>query len=682
MPRRSARRALLAGLASCALLAHLAPGRANPGPTLVQQVARNSALPAAPTLALEAFTRHPRIGEAVLSPDGVWLAFVETVEHDTSLNLLNIASGRRRQLLASVRPASLHWSRDSATLFLADRDGVSTLSIKDGASAKIAAFDAHLQQRFLRVDQHRPHAVLIEQFDPDTQRYRQSRLDADGRQELLYTGKRKVLDALQSGSGELNVVLVYDAQFQRVVLRRDGAQWSEVAHCARQDACTLVGASADGRRITLISSAAGDRAGLVERDLTTGRARQIHGDPAGLAELRSVVMAPASGLAQFATYQLPTRHQVGLTVASRRAAIDIDRQFPNQDIDIGLADDAQSMLITESGARTSAQRYWLYNSAQRTFRQLLKAEHALGAPLPEAQLASKIALDYRASDGAIVHAYLSLPPGKVAAHLPLLTIVHGGPWMHADAAYAPLVQWIVNHGVAVFQPNYRSSVGYGDAYAQAAHGQFGNGPAQTDVIDGVQWLLAHGVGDKRRLAIIGESFGGYTTLMALTHTPQLFQFGIASSPPPDFARTLRTLSDGDDGDAFPRSLFIKDMGVRVDDASVMNAIAAAAPAALPQRVTRPLLIMAGARDDLVPIAAISDYVARLQQLDRPVSLLVDPEEGHNWHSPLAGQAYAWLLETMLHRYLGTATPQAPGAAVESYLRAYMKADAAHLLRSR
>ena len=75
--------------------------------------------------------------------------------------------------------------------------------------------------------------------------------------------------------------------------------------------------------------------------------------------------------------------------------------------------------------------------------------------------------------------------------------------------YNSLVQTLVNRGYAVFQPNFRSSTGYGDKYMLAPKSDFGNGRVQADIIEGVQWLVANGVGDKRKLAIMGDSFGGY-----------------------------------------------------------------------------------------------------------------------------------------------------------------------------
>jgi dipeptidyl aminopeptidase/acylaminoacyl peptidase len=238
-----------------------------------------------------------------------------------------------------------------------------------------------------------------------------------------------------------------------------------------------------------------------------------------------------------------------------------------------------------------------------------------------------------------------------------------------------LVQLLANRGVAVFQPNFRASVGYGLHYMTAAGGDLGNGRVQADIIDGVRWLLRQGVGDRQRLAIAGHSFGGYATLLALTYTPELFQFGMAIAPSPDFARTLRTIATGPGGDqALP--LRLRDLGVDLQDGAVMRTLEAAAPVRHTDQVGKPLLIMAGARDSMVQIASVTDYVARLQLSGKPVSLLVDPEEGHNPRLLLYRQATVYLLEKLLQQHLGGPTPAAPGAQLDTYLRQTLKANRA------
>ncbi|HZX27441.1 MAG TPA: prolyl oligopeptidase family serine peptidase, partial [Telluria sp.] len=408
----------------------------------------------------------------------------------------------------------------------------------------------------------------------------------------------------------------------------------------------------------------------------SGARRLRQADPQGVADLGSVVLDPASQLPLFAAFRLPQVHYAGLTGAARRAAADIAARFPHSNIAIAPA--AGRWLLTETAATLGQPRYWLYEPARHSFAAVLEGERAQDKPLGEAQLAAKYPVAYPASDGRTIRGYLTLPPGRDAAKAPLITVVHGGPWSHFESGYEWFVQWMATRGYAVFQPNFRASTGYGDKFMLAPGTDFGNGRVQRDIIDGVRWLTANGIGDRERMAITGGSFGGYSTLLALTWNPELFRFGLAMVPPPEFARTLADAAAAHlpGEETVPFAVRFDMMGLRFRDEAAMETIRASAPAAHPDRIGRPLVIMAGGKDDKVRLETVTAYVARLQALGKPVSLLVDPDEGHNARNPLVRDAYAYLMASLLHRYLDGPAPAAPAPELKAYLERTMKADGA------
>jgi hypothetical protein len=73
---------------------------------------------------------------------------------------------------------------------------------------------------------------------------------------------------------------------------------------------------------------------------------------------------------------------------------------------------------------------------------------------------------------------------------------------------------------------------------------------------------------------------------------------------------------------------------------------------------------------------VTDYVAKLQGLGRPVSLLVEPDEGHNLRKPLTRQAYLFLLQKMLEKHLGGPAVPAPSPELAKFLEQTMKANGA------
>lgn len=655
-------RLIAAALACCtALLVHARP--------LSADLARIAAMPAAPLLKQEDFSRRSPLREVSMAPDGSAIAYLDTSGNATSVHLYDVAGRTSRRLLPSVGRALLLWSRDSQALFIYQQDTISAVSIKDGVTSILAKLDDKVEQKLAMVDPSQPRHVLVEQFDAGG--YRLTRLGIDGNRSVLHENSRKVHQFLLGQDGQVEFIKVWDAAYNWQILKRDGKAWREATRCERRAVCSLVSASVDLRRLYLIATHEGNRSALVEVDTNNdGRQRLVFSDPARIADVHRVLAAPRSGEPQFATLEAPWRRQVGLNASARRIVSEIDRKFAGSQVNIQPGDGTPLMLLAERNARMTHDRYWLYDSASHSFNEVLHAEREAGKPLPKAHAAPTVAINYRATDGTTLYGYLTLPPGRNAASVPLLVMAHGGPWGRFNGDYNPLVQVVANRGVAVFRPNFRASTGHGQRYQVAAGSNLANGVAQTDIIDGVHWLLANGVGDRKRIAIMGDSYGGYATLLALSHTPRLFQFGMAMAPPTDFGRTLRGFGDTFAGR--PARLHFQDMGVAIDDAAAMQALTAASPAALTARVERPLLILAGGQDPVVPVAGITDYVARLQEGRKPVSLLLDPDEGHMFRKPLAVQAYGYLLERLMHRHFGTAAPQDPDKELAAYLKQNLK----------
>ncbi|MCA1854486.1 prolyl oligopeptidase family serine peptidase [Massilia oculi] len=165
--------------------------------------------------------------------------------------------------------------------------------------------------------------------------------------------------------------------------------------------------------------------------------------------------------------------------------------------------------------------------------------------------------------------------------------------------------------------------------------------------------------------------------MALTHTPTMFRFGMATQPPTDFARTLRlsAAEPARPGEPSIRQV-LAEVGIDPSQAAQLSAIARDAPHGLAGRVQAPLLLVAGGKDDKVDVEGVTDYVARLQAMGKPVSLLVDPDEGHNARNPLARKAQLQLLLQMLHRHLGGPPAPPPDAELAHYLARNLRANGA------
>lgn len=630
--------------------------------------AANVTLAPAPRLGLDAFLARSAMREVRLAPDGRSVAFLTQAGSTWSLELYDVASGTTHVLAKQAPGGSLAWSTDGTTLFVDDATGITAISANGGSIAKVATYDKSLENKVLGIDLHRPQHVLASDYDRRSGNYRLFSYAADGSRELLYQGAQ-LRDAMLDAQGQPAFTKTLAADYAQVISRRDGSGWKEVLRCKPVRPCTMLEVSNDGKRLKMMMAYQADRTSLLEVEASSGAQRLLHSDPQALADMRSYAADPASGELLAVGYVLPLCRSYAVAATASKALADIGARFAGSSVALAASAGGKRWLVTETAADLQQPRYWLYDAATRQAGEILQAERAQGKPLEQEALAPKHAITYRASDGKPVHGYLTLPRGADAAKVPLVTMVHGGPWSRFDGDYHWLVQWLANRGVAVFQPNFRASTGYGEQYMLAPGMDFGNGRVQRDVIEGVQWLLAHGIGDKGRLAILGDSFGGYTALMALTHTPEMFQFGFAAVPPPDFARLIELASSENlaGTEDLPTVMRFEQVGINQHDARAMAALRRDSPMAGTGRVVRPLVILAGGKDEKVDIASVTRYVAKLQAEGKPVTLLVDPDEGHNPRKQVIRLAYVALLERMLHEYLGTAKPEPCGPDLCPYL---------------
>ncbi|MGB2592989.1 MAG: S9 family peptidase [Candidatus Acidiferrum sp.] len=127
---------------------------------------------------------------------------------------------------------------------------------------------------------------------------------------------------------------------------------------------------------------------------------------------------------------------------------------------------------------------------------------------------------YKSFDGLEIEAALLKPAGADAnAKLPLIALIHGGPTGNWQDSIDTWGQLLVTHGYAIFYPNIRGSLGYGEAFVEMNRGDWG-GADFKDVMAGVKDLVDRGIADPARLGIGGWSYGGYMSEWAITQTTE------------------------------------------------------------------------------------------------------------------------------------------------------------------
>jgi dipeptidyl aminopeptidase/acylaminoacyl peptidase len=228
-----------------------------------------------------------------------------------------------------------------------------------------------------------------------------------------------------------------------------------------------------------------------------------------------------------------------------------------------------------------------------------------------------------------IPAYLTLPVGKEAKNLPLVAVIHGGPFGVRDEwGFNPDVQFLANRGYAVLQPNYRGSGGYGLHHLTSGYKQWGLA-MQDDVTDGVRYLISQGIVDPARVCIDGGSYGGYATLMALVKEPALFKCGIDEAGVSDLF-WLRDIgySDFNEADSAASDAFLDAV---VGDPSKDKAVLEAnSPRLQAAKIKGSLMIIHAVRDQRVPFKHAEGMRDAMRDAGKPIEWVIYPDEAHGF----------------------------------------------------
>ena len=643
-------------------------------------IASQRALPRAPQLPRAAFLENRGLAAVRLSPGGDYVAYLREQGESRSLFLLPTAGGRPRVLIARTQADQVYWSRDGRWLFLRAPKWLVSVSVTGRAGVRVPMGGVE-RRGTMKIDPSQPAAVLLRERVGmgKGERWRIVRMDVQGKRSVLREDPRWVHDVALDAHGRIVALARFEGADNAMF--RVGAKGAlrEVLRLTPKEKLDLLAAMPDGSLLMSGnpgSAAAGGNFNRVLRLAPDNTLQTLHEDPRHEADLDEVVLDPSTSMPLVASYRSTVAATYGIDGAQAIVA-GIARRFPGRDIGVQAGSGPRAQwLVSERAPTLRDPRWYLFDPRSGQTRPILNRkgldEAATTAHAPqESQLARKLAVSYLASDGLRVHGFLLLPPGVDPARAPLVAQVHGGPNNHFRTGYDGVAQFLANRGYVVFQTNFRGSTGHGRAYTFAPNGDYGNGRVQRDIVEGVRWLLAQGIGDKDRVGIVGHSFGGYSTLLGLTFQPELFKVGVAGAPPADLGWGMRWLIEaGDQGDLPDRSLkhTLAALSLDATDPATYARLHAQSPQANASKMRRPLLIMAGGADRTVAIREVAAYTATLKTLRRPVTLLVEPNGGHSPVAPIPREAYLFAMETMLQKHLGGPAPEPPGQRLRAYLR--------------
>ncbi|MFG3438821.1 alpha/beta hydrolase family protein [Nonomuraea sp. NPDC047897] len=390
--------------------------------------------------------------------------------------------------------------------------------------------------------------------------------------------------------------------------------------------------TADGHGLYLSAPCRGGFLGVRLLDLRGGTVRTVLDD--GGHDL-DVVLDPVTRLPQLALVSAGARLEhraLDPELAADLAAL--TARHPGELQLAGLTRDNATWLVRLDDGRTPPRDLvWERRTGavdpvpagppNRRAKSLLRL---VGSRPATAGVAPTTTVTIPARDGLPLDGYLVTPSGPAARPYPTVLLVHGGPWSRDTWGLSPEAQWLAACGYASLRVNFRGSEGYGTRFLDLGRADWGGG-MQDDLEDAVRWAVAEGHADPGRVAVMGQSYGGYAALMAATARPKAFALAVAVCAPTDLVAFLRHVR----GSAHhERAHFLHRVGDPDRDADLLRERSPLTHAA---RCHTPVLLAHGRDDPLVPWTHATTMAAALAGHGHPHHCLVLSGEGHGITRP-------------------------------------------------
>jgi dipeptidyl aminopeptidase/acylaminoacyl peptidase len=607
------------------------------------------------------FFGNPDKALAKISPDGENLAYL--APRDGVLNVwvaprgdLNAARPVTHDTVRGIREYG--WAYTNNHLFyIQDKNGdenwrIYLVDLITGDIKDLTPFEG-VQARIEETSHIHPHQILISINNRDPQLHDLYRLD-------IKTGEMVMV---QECLGFLGYLIDHDLRLRGAVrmtpeggldlLKPAGpssnGEWVEWDTTPAEDMLTTnpICFDKEARTIFLRDSRSRNTSALVAQDFESGHKILLAEDPQ--ADAADVIVHPTRKHVQAVAF-IYDRKRWQVLDPKIQPDLDYLATVARGDVEITSRSLDDRFWVVVYLVDDSPSRYYLYDrQAGRAEFLFTNRSQLEGKPLVKMHPAI-----IKSRDGLDLVAYYSLPygsdtqrPGIPDRPVPMVFNPHGGPWGRDLWGYNPWHQWLANRGYAVLSVNFRSSTGFGKAFINAGDLEWG-GKIMEDQIDAVQWAVEQGIADPDRIAVMGGSFGGYSTLAGLTFYPEVFACGVDIVGPSNIITLLESIP--------PYwkpmlELFTTRVGdFRTEEGRAL--LEAHSPLTHVDRICKPLLIAQGAHDPRVKQAESDQIVQAMQAKDIPVTYVLYTDEGHGFARPENALSFSAITEAFLSRCLG------------------------------
>lgn len=635
----------------------------------------------APLIDRELFFGNPEYSGAQISPDGRYVSFLKPYKETRNIWVKRVNDPYSAAKLITndtKRPVTQYfWSRDGKyILFAQDQLGDENYNVyavdpaatpragQEVPTARNLTAAKGIRALIYSVPSKDPDIIYVGINDRDKSWHDLYRVRiSTGERTLLRQNTERIAGWVLDNTGALRLAVRTTDKGDTETLRVDDKGFTQVYSCNVFETCGPIRFSKDNKRVYMVTNKGStDLTRLVLFDPATQREEVVESDPLNRVDFGS------------ATFSEVTDELIATTYEDERTRIDwknkeweadfkyVESKLPGKEITpASTTRDESVWMVVANSDREPGERYLFDRKTKK-----LTFQYRAFDKLPRDALAPMKAISYKAADGMVIPAYLTLPVGVEPKNLPVVVLPHGGPWGRDSWGYDPIAQFLANRGYAVLQPNFRSSTGYGKKFLNAGNFEWGQ-KMQSDLTNGVEYLVSQGIADPKRIGIMGGSYGGYATLAGLAFTPDVYAAGVSIVGPSNLITLLKSIPPYWEA---IRIIFHERMGnpntpegkAQLERQSPLNSAA---------KIKAPLFVIQGANDPRVNRAESEQIVIALRDRGSPVEYMLAPDEGHGFARPINNLALFSAAEKFLAKHLRGRYQESLSPAIATRLKEIM-----------
>jgi dipeptidyl aminopeptidase/acylaminoacyl peptidase len=278
-----------------------------------------------------------------------------------------------------------------------------------------------------------------------------------------------------------------------------------------------------------------------------------------------------------------------------------------------------SRLLYYHNGPTAPGDLWVYQLASGQSQPIT---HSLVAGVRSEDMVEPYLVHYPSRDGKWTISAFLYVPFNMARNRQNAAIIylHGGPTSQTMNSFNRFIQYAVNQGYMVLAPNYRGSTGYGKEFQQANLFDMGGGDLQ-DVLAGVDWIKQTGHLDPKKIAVMGGSYGGYLSMMAVTKAPEVWAAGVPIVP------FVNWFTEIENEDPVLQQSDLATMGDPVKNKALYEE---RSPINFIDQIKAPLLLLAGGHDPRCPKSETQQVVDAIKKRGGTIDYKIFENEGHGF----------------------------------------------------